>query len=971
MKTTIFLLCTAILIVSSTTSYTQENSFRLSPSLNIASDGGNNQNVELTELAISVSIIGNIATTTCEMSFHNPINRILEGELIFPLDEGQTVSRFAMDVNGVLREGVPVEKNKGQQVFESIERRRVDPGLIELVQGNSYRARIYPIPAKGNKRIVLAYNQELKSTHEGKLYKLPLTIDQVIDHFSIRVEILKQSIGPIIETNSFTNFSFEKWDENYIAEAKYLNVRLDHQLVFLIPPVPNINQVFVEKGEISGNTFFYLYLNPETQIRPKKYPNNIAIYWDVSSSSENRRIDEELSLLKRYFKALGNSKVELYLFSNTLIKGGNYTITEGTCDELINTLSSMHYDGGTQLGALDFSLTSAEEILLFTDGLSTYGSRKIQIPDNVIITINSCIKADHSLLSYIANASGGTYINLQNISMNEAYQKLVFQPMQFISAEYSMDISNVYPTLPQEITNSFSCAGILNSSSAWIKLNFGYGKEVVFSKTITICPEKSTSGGTIEKIWAQKKLSELDMLYDENKNEISLLGKRFSMVTRNTSLIVLETLNDYLEYEIEPPAEFQEDYFRILKERQAAEKETAQNNIENAVRLYQEKISWWNTNYPLEPLVYGTDGKLELNDDAESLDEVMVVGYGTQRRSDVTGAISTVEAEAIPMTRADNHSDAKEKDSEEDLKSKGGVIFLAPWNPDAPYLKLFEKVTENDLYEKYLEMKPEYKDMPSFYVDVSEYFEQKGLKEYAIRILSNLGEMQLKNHELMRVMAHRLEQMEQFSAAVEVYKEVLEIRKEEPQSYRDLALALAKNKKYQMSIDILYDAITKSWDGRFPGIESIMVSEMNAIIAEAGKNLHTEKIDKRLLVNLTVDMRIVLNWDADNTDMDLWVTDPNGEKCFYSYKLTQIGGRMSNDFTGGYGPEEFMLKKAIKGKYKVEANYYGSSQQRISGPVTIYLQLFTNYGKPEQQCKEITLRLSENKEVVEIGEFEF
>jgi uncharacterized protein YfaP (DUF2135 family) len=53
---------------------------------------------------------------------------------------------------------------------------------------------------------------------------------------------------------------------------------------------------------------------------------------------------------------------------------------------------------------------------------------------------------------------------------------------------------------------------------------------------------------------------------------------------------------------------------------------------------------------------------------------------------------------------------------------------------------------------------------------------------------------------------------------------------------------------------------------------------------------------------MPLDLRVVLSWDADNSDMDLWVTDPNGERAYYGNRLTYQGGRMSQDFTGGYGP---------------------------------------------------------------------
>ncbi|NQY11688.1 MAG: DUF2135 domain-containing protein [Flavobacteriales bacterium] len=81
-----------------------------------------------------------------------------------------------------------------------------------------------------------------------------------------------------------------------------------------------------------------------------------------------------------------------------------------------------------------------------------------------------------------------------------------------------------------------------------------------------------------------------------------------------------------------------------------------------------------------------------------------------------------------------------------------------------------------------------------------------------------------------------------------------------------------------------------------------------------------------------------------------------------------MGGYISNDFTRGYGPEEFLLKKAIKGKYKVKVNYYGTTQQRVAGPPTIKAKLITNFGSDTQSESEIILRLKKSKEVIYIGD---
>lgn len=94
---------------------------------------GSKEPVRLQALRVDVQVQGTLATTTWDLTVANPQDRVLEGELVFPLGEGQTISRFALDVNGALREGVVVEKSKGRQVFEAIVRRGVDPGLLEKI----------------------------------------------------------------------------------------------------------------------------------------------------------------------------------------------------------------------------------------------------------------------------------------------------------------------------------------------------------------------------------------------------------------------------------------------------------------------------------------------------------------------------------------------------------------------------------------------------------------------------------------------------------------------------------------------------------------------------------------------------------------------------------------------------------------------------------------------------------------------
>jgi len=120
-----------------------------------------------------------------------------------------------------------------------------------------------------------------------------------------------------------------------------------------------------------------------------------------------------------------------------------------------------------------------------------------------------------------------------------------------------------------------------------------------------------------------------------------------------------------------------------------------------------------------------------------------------------------------------------------------------------------------------------------------------------------------------------------------------------------------------------------------------------------------------------VDLRVVLNWDADNTDMDLWVTGPDQERCFYGNRYPKFGGYLSQDYTRGYGPEEFLMKDVKKGNYKIQVNYYGSGRQDLKKIVTVNVQVFTDYGTPKQKKKEYTLSLNNNRQLIDITDVVF
>jgi hypothetical protein len=244
-------------------------------------------------------------------------------------------------------------------------------------------------------------------------------------------------------------------------------------------------------------------------------------------------------------------------------------------------------------------------------------------------------------------------------------------------------------------------------------------------------------------------------------------------------------------------------------------------------------------------------------------------------------------------------------------------------------------------------------------------------------VLSNLAELELENAPLLRILAYRLQQIDRHELAVPLFEEVLKMRGEEPQSRRDLALCLARMKQpdFTRAAALLWEVVKRTWDGRFPDIEIIALHELNDLLArvpaEQRPDVESMGVEKRFLDNIPVDLRVVLTWDADNTDMDLWVVDPSGEICIYNHNRTQTGGHMSPDFTGGYGPEVFTIRRALPGTYTVKTNFYGNRQQKLAGATTVQVEFQTAFSLPGAQRQAVTRRLQDQRDVIDVGKFVF
>ncbi|MBL8680535.1 MAG: FecR domain-containing protein [Myxococcales bacterium] len=171
--------------------------------------------VSLVAHRVKVRIVGNLARTEIEEVFRNETGNELEGIYRFPLPPEAQIERLALDVNGVMEQGAFVDKQRAAAIWRGVLRNAVrpmqqrvesedlvwvpgpwrDPALLEWQRGGRFELRIFPIPARGQRRVSIAYTQTIAPSAGGlRRYVYPLAHDANgstrVEQFDVDVQVM-------------------------------------------------------------------------------------------------------------------------------------------------------------------------------------------------------------------------------------------------------------------------------------------------------------------------------------------------------------------------------------------------------------------------------------------------------------------------------------------------------------------------------------------------------------------------------------------------------------------------------------------------------------------------------------------------------------------------------------------------------------------------------------------------------------
>lgn len=928
----------------------------LQASVNGIRDAAHARALTLRRLDVAVDIRGAVAETTVVAAFANPLSETLEGDFRFSLPTGAIVTGYALDVNGTMVDGVLVDRPRAKAVYEQRVRRGVDPGVAEVMPDGTFQTRIFPI-LPGNGRTIRVRFVSAIAPATG--YRLSLGAAPPTQGWSITVHASGVSAAPAVTlpdgrtlTMAASADGYQGKRENKAAEPAVL----DGALVIASSAMPDLVASAHRNGERDVQIGGVLPSGNGAKV------GRLRIYWDRSRSRLDGHSEAEIALLRRYIETVRPSMIELVAFNSS---GADRRTVRGGA-EAEAWAKGISYRGATSFASIA-SDQPADRCLLFGDGPPTIDHAQ-DFPSCPLDVVTASSVADETWLRHLATSRGGHFHWLTDGAIDSVLHALVEAGPAVVAVRDRDGRALPFLTLEAPAGRWLVLARVREGEPVTVRLAGG-GTSV--DQRVVNDGEAVPFDGAASLI-ASDALATLGAT--EQRAEFVALSRRYGIASPSLSFLVLETPVDYLTAHIEPPtnypAQLRDAYFSMRKAQEGQRGEEQQARLQRVVKDWAEQVTWWKTRFdpaarpariatsqafdetgrvsaPLPPPPPPPSPSVAVPASPPDFSDVVVTA---QRRSGAQGEESS-RPDIVPTAAA----------------SKS--IQIDAWQPDRPYIELYDGKPEA-FDERFLEAQRRHGGLPIFYLDTAEWLRKRGRIADAIEMVLSALDLPTANDVTLGIVADRLERYGQIDRAIELRERQAVLDPDRPQLQRFLALALAKRAALQptrakedlsRAVRLLGDTAVAPWSGNWDGIDMIALMEANALIPKLRQLGGSPDLDSRLVALLDVDIRVVVDWTTDATDLDLWVDEPTRERAIYNNPRTVIGGHLSNDMTAGYGPEEYLLRRAPSGTYTVQANVFSSDRIDPNGASVLTAHLFRNFGRPNQQEEVVDIELKRDE----------
>jgi hypothetical protein len=950
-----------------------------------ASDGSG---LMLTRVDARAVYEGPLAFTELHLWFHNSEDRRREGTFQITLPEHAQVTRFAMENDGQYMEAEVVEKQLARRAYDDFLHRRQDPALLEKAEGNQFTAKVFPIPAKGDKHIIISFSQELPGTR----YVLPLRGLPKIERLDVSMADTLPDGKQVAETLSRRNW---QPDRDFVSERTEAAAAVGAgQLV--------VAQLAPFTGQTTGTD----------------KPAGITLLVDTSASRALgyvryvQAIHELVAQLrKQYGDALRLDVVAFDQDSERVFRGAAKDFGDAEDGKLLARGAAGASDLGQALDALD---APESRVVIVGDGVMTAGADRAGLEaaikglsakkvERVDIALAGGLRDDElaGALVHAGLARAGAVLDLDGGATEVATALgepvMTDVPVEIAGADW------VYPrTIPTVRAGTLAMVyARLGKPAQTLDVTIGGQHQQI---AVLAGPQP-----LVDHAVAAAEIGELEQQLPAAKPDAAKalradIAKRAvaaRVVSSETSMLVLESDADYARYGIDrkaladvlaigptgdlerthrteiatsaPPAPTRHmadgDYrvpktkMKVLetedyKDAEKGDKQLAEDDVVAGKKEAEEKPE------PAKPEPPGTLGS---TDDvpaptaqpalapppppAPPHGSVHVASPG-YRAADQT--ISAGEAQGIAISGA--------APAEPDDGSR------APWPPaDKPAALTGELATiehalqAHDVDAALAKARAWHEREPGdvrALIGLGDALEAKSDFATAARMYGSIIDLFPGRADMRRFAGERLARVtahfgQVTPLVVDTYRRAVEDRPDHLTGHRLLAYALLRSGKPADAFAAILAGVDQPYpEGRFLGGDRVLADDAGMIgaayaAAEPGKlaEIKTELTKRHLHLATRASTRFILYWETDGNDVDFHIQDARGNHAWYSHKQLASGGELYADITTGYGPECFAIQgKPTAAPYHLSIDYYSQGPMGY-GMGLLEIQRFDGKGK--------------------------
>lgn len=540
--------------------------------------------VRMTRVTAEVRIVDGVATTTLHQRLHNDTARETEAIWVLPLPEDAAADRFTMKVGGVEMKGDVLDAGSARGVYESIVRRRRDPGLLEYIGRGCLRARIFPIPAQGDVDVDVTFRQVLPASGGLTRWSLPssdlglagaapelLVLDLAIESKRSIRNVFSPTAGVHVlkQDDHSARASFEGRPGRNGGELSVFYGLSEKEFGLDLLS-------YRKQGEEEG-TFLMMISPKEYWAGRQVLEKEIVFVLDISGSMQGRKIDQAKEAVRFFLKSLNpGDRFNVIPFSTGPEPFFPLPIVADAenLDKALEKVSRIEASGGTNLDeALKAGLCWGQRspnrlgiTVVLTDGLPTVGetdvktilkdAKKWNEGGSRIFVFGVGNDVNTHLLDKLAEESGGTRDYVREREPIEERTSALFTKLSSpVLADLALSVEGVElaRTVPTRLPDLFKGGRVLlfgryrGDGPRAIRLSGRVGderKEYVYEGTFTAEPKREYD--FVPTLWAQRRVGvlldaiRLNGSNQELVDEVSRLGIEHNIVTPYTSHLIVE-----------------------------------------------------------------------------------------------------------------------------------------------------------------------------------------------------------------------------------------------------------------------------------------------------------------------------------------------------------------------------------------------------------------------------------------------